>query len=112
MQEVCTFEQLIMIKIVIENVCGKGDVPDDMKCCFLLEPFKKLLLDCRPLVYCLAQLPWKLNQLLQKTIVTLEKLSYAIIEYLNKCSNLVPSEAFENTRKERQRCQKADLYRK
>lgn len=40
MQEVCTFEQLIMIKIVIENVCGKGDVPDDMKCCFLLEPFK------------------------------------------------------------------------
>lgn len=40
MPEVCTFEQLIMIKIVIENVCGKGDVPDDMKCCFLLEPFK------------------------------------------------------------------------
>lgn len=40
MQKGCTFEQLIMIKIVIENVCGKGDVPDDMKCCLLLEPFK------------------------------------------------------------------------
>lgn len=39
MQEVCTFEQLIMIKIVIENVCVKGDVPDDMKCYSKVAPW-------------------------------------------------------------------------
>lgn len=37
-----------MIKIVIENVCVKGDVFDDMKCCFFFELFKScfLIVDC------------------------------------------------------------------